>query len=152
VARRFKAGFIYLQEVLRKVSGSSQSAQRFTTAKQKVLESKYRNLKVPSTYLTKLNTADLHLCTPLSHTTQKKQKFQLDLEGQLKQTGCQFFHIVSRISIGRPHIPESIDWFPVSQVLSLSSTFRVSGSAAQNIPATQGPFRRPASSFWLFSA
>ncbi len=130
VARRFKAGFIYLQEVRR----------RFPAAVSTTLHhSKKYSSQSTATYLTKLNTADLHLLyPPLSHNTKEaKNCNSFELKGQLKQTGCQFFDIVSRISIGRPHIPESSDLFPVcKELLSLPSTFRLPGSAAQNIPAT----------------
>jgi len=70
VARRSKAGFIYLQEVLR----------RFPAAVSTTLHhSKSTQVKVPQPTLTKLNTADLHLLYPLlSHDTKEaKEAFDL---------------------------------------------------------------------------
>lgn len=130
MARRSKAGFIYLQEVPSKFSGSS---QHNASPQQNVLESKYRNLP----YETQHCRLASFVSPSLAQTRKKQKRTQLDLKRQLKQTGCQFFHIVSRISIGRPHIPESSDWLPVcKELFSLPSTFRLPGSAAQNILAT----------------
>jgi hypothetical protein len=66
VARRSKAGFIYLQEVLR----------RFPAAVSTTLHhSKKYSSQSTATYLTKLNTADLHLLYPLlSHNTKEAKE------------------------------------------------------------------------------
>jgi hypothetical protein len=104
-----------------KVSGRS---QHNASPQQKVLESKCRNLPYETQHCRLASFVSL----ALAQTRKKQKRTQLDLKGQLKQTGCQFFHIVSRISIGRPHIPDSSNWFPVcKELLSLPSTFRLPG-------------------------
>ena len=81
----------------------------------------------------------------LARHERSKRSLRLDLKGQLKQTGCQFFHIVSRISIGRPHIPESSDWFPVLSGAQPAIHVPATWSSRPKYPSHTGSFRRPAS-------
>ena len=121
-----------------KVSGSS---QHNASPQQNVLESKYRNLP----YETQHCRLASFVSPSLAQTRKKQKRTQLDLKRQLKQTGCQFFHIVSRISIGRPHIPESSDWFPVLSGAQPAIHVPATWSSRPKYPSHTGSFRRPAS-------
>jgi hypothetical protein len=122
-----------------KVSGSS---QHNASPQQKVLKSKYRNLP----YETQHCRLASFVSPSLAQHERSKRSLRLDLKGQLKQTGCQFFHIVSRISIGRPHIPESSDWFPVLSGAQPAIHVPATWFSRPKYPSHTGPFRRPASS------
>jgi hypothetical protein len=119
VARaKVRSAFIYLQGVLRRFPDryQQQSARRFTPAQ----DIKLRPQIPPpntATYLTKVTTANLHLCTPFTLThTQKKTKGLQTFREQLK-TSWVPIHPLYDQDLDRStgsHILESSDWLPGS--------------------------------------